>query len=229
MFRINNTQNIAVLIDADNTSPKIIDTLLAEISKYGLICTKRIYGNWKSPNLKGWEEKIRLHALFSVQQFSSTKGKNSTDILLATDLMDLLCTGKFDIFCIVSSDSDFAPLATRIRQNETQVYGFGKQTTPDVFQRSCDKFMYIEKKMSSVTDYNIEEDISKLILEAIIKMKDSSGWCCLRKVGRYLKDHRPNYCYKNAGFKNLSNLVKATKLFQLKIENGATYIQATQQ
>lgn len=147
MSRTNNSKNIAVLIDADNTSPEIINELLAEISKYGCICTKKIYGDWTSQRLVKWKKKLQPNALIPIQQFASTKSKNSTDIALVIDAMDLLHTEKFDIFCIVSSDSDFAPLATRIRQNGTQVYGFGKQTTPDFFQRSCDHFNYIEKMM----------------------------------------------------------------------------------
>lgn len=219
---------IAILIDADNTSPKIIDTLLAEISKYGLIYKKRIYGNWKSPNLKGWEEKIRLHALFSVQQFSSTKGKNSTDILLAIDLMDLLRTEKFDIFCIVSSDSDFAPLATRIRQNGTQVYGFGKQTTPEVFQSSCNQFNYIEKMMlPTLISNDNREDIDELLLEATNATKDSTGWVNLRKVGRYLKKYKPDFSIQKYGYEKLSHLIKDTNLFEIKNENNIIFVRAT--
>lgn len=227
MIRVNNVKNIAVLIDADNTSPEIIDPLLAEISKYGLICTKKIYGNWASPRLSKWKEKIMLNALIPIQQFASTKSKNSTDIALVIDSMDLFYTEKFDIFCIVSSDSDFAPLATRIRQNGTQVYGFGKRSTPNTFQRSCNQFNYIEKMMlpKLISKAN-REDINEILLEATNATKDLTGWVNLTKMGEYLKKNKSDFSIQQYGYKKLSLLIKDTNLFEMKKENSTIFIRA---
>lgn len=228
MFRINNAKNIAVLIDADNISPEIIDTLLAEISKYGLICTKKIYGDWTSPRLAKWKEKLQPNALIPIQQFASTKSKNSTDIALVIDSMDLLHTEKFNIFCIISSDSYFAPLATRIRQNGTQVYGFGMQTTPNAFQRSCDQFNYIEKMMlPKLISNDNREGINKLLLEATNATKDLTGWVNLIKIGRYLKRHKSDFSTQQYGYEKLSHLIKDTNLFEIKRENSTIFVRAT--
>lgn len=140
----NSQQKLVVLIDADNASPSIIYGLMAEIAKYGTAHVKRIYGDWTSPNLKGWKDILLEHALQPVQQFGYTKGKNSTDSAMIIDAMDLLYSSKFDGFCIVSSDSDFTRLASRIREGGLNVYGFGEQKTPQPFISACDKFIYTE-------------------------------------------------------------------------------------
>lgn len=135
---------LAVLIDADNANAKRIDGLLAEVAKYGRATTKRAYGDWTTQNLGSWKQTLARHAIQPMQQFSNTKGKNSTDSALIIDAMDLLYTERFDGFCIVSSDSDFTRLASRIRESGLTVYGFGERKTPQPFVRACDRFIYVE-------------------------------------------------------------------------------------
>ena len=138
------TDKLAVLIDADNAQVSVVHELLAEISRYGTATVKRAYGDWTTPNLKGWKEVLHKHGIQPVQQFSYTTGKNATDSSLIIDAMDLLHGGRLDGFCLVSSDSDFTRLATRIREGGLAVYGFGEQKTPQPFVAACDKFIYTE-------------------------------------------------------------------------------------
>ena len=135
---------LAVLIDADNTTATCAQDLLEEIAKYGIASVKRIYGDWSSPALNGWRSVLLKHALVPIQQFAYTKGKDATDMGLIIDAMDLLYSGHFDGFCLVSSDSDFTPLASRIRASGRVVYGFGREKTPEAFRQACDRFFYIE-------------------------------------------------------------------------------------
>lgn len=135
---------LAVLIDADNASAKLIEPLLKEIAKYGTANVKRIYGDWTKPHVSSWKDKLNDFAIQPIQQFGYTNGKNSTDSALIIDAMDLLYTQKFDGFCIVSSDSDFTRLACRIRESGLSFYGFGEKKTPEAFVKACDKFIYTE-------------------------------------------------------------------------------------
>ena len=139
-----NTVKLAVLIDADNAHPGIVDDLLSEIANYGTASVRRIYSDWTSPNLKGWKEVLLQHSIQPVQQFTYTKGKNATDSAMIIDAMDLLYTNNYSGFCLVSSDSDFTKLASRIRESGLLVYGFGEQKTPSAFVSACDKFIYTE-------------------------------------------------------------------------------------
>ena len=138
------TTKLAVLIDADNARPAIVEGLLAEIAKYGTAHVKRIYGDWTKPDLNGWKEVLLRHSIQPIQQFRYTVGKNATDSAMIIDAMDLLYTERFDGFCIVSSDSDFTRLASRIRESGHTVYGFGEKKTPEPFRTACDKFIYTE-------------------------------------------------------------------------------------
>ncbi|MBE9010491.1 NYN domain-containing protein [Pseudanabaenaceae cyanobacterium LEGE 13415] len=135
---------LAVLIDADNASASLIEPLLEEVAKYGTANVKRIYGDWTQSQLKGWKEKLHIYAIQPIQQYSHTSGKNATGSALIIDAMDLLYTGNFDGFCLVSSDSDFTRLACRLRESGLFVYGFGRKRTPPPFQKACDKFIYTE-------------------------------------------------------------------------------------
>ncbi|MCH4246966.1 NYN domain-containing protein [Acinetobacter populi] len=137
-------KKLAVLIDADNSSVNSIQSVLEEVAKYGIASVKRVYGDWSSETLKSWREVLLPHAITPVQQFAYTKGKDATDMILIIDAMDLLYGGALDGFCIVSSDSDFTPLASRIRESGLMVYGFGRNKTPEAFRKACDKFIYIE-------------------------------------------------------------------------------------
>jgi len=138
------TSTLAILIDGDNASPKIVSGLLAEVAKYGDAGVRRIYGDWTKPNLAGWKSCLLEHSIQPIQQFAYTTGKNATDGAMIIDAMDLLYTGRFDGFCIVSSDSDFARLAARIREQGVTVYGFGERKTPRPFVTACDKFVYLD-------------------------------------------------------------------------------------
>src|ERR1700754_64267 len=138
------TDKLAVLIDADNARPAIVDGLLAEVAKFGTAHVKRIYGDWTGPHLNGWKTALLDHSIQPIQQFAYTSGKNATDSAMIIDAMDLLYSNRFDGFCIVSSDSDFTRLAARIREAGLTVYGFGERQTPKPFVAACDKFIYIE-------------------------------------------------------------------------------------
>lgn len=144
------TKKFAVLIDADNSSINAIASVLEEVAKYGIASVKRVYGDWSSETLKNWRDVLLPHAITPVQQFAYTKGKDATDMILIIDAMDLLYAGALDGFCIVSSDSDFTPLASRIRENGLTVYGFGKKTTPEAFKKACDKFIYVENLIADI-------------------------------------------------------------------------------
>ena len=154
------TKKFAVLIDADNSSINAIASVLEEVAKYGIASVKRVYGDWSNDALKKWRDVLLPHAITPVQQFAYTKGKDATDMILIIDAMDLLYAGALDGFCIVSSDSDFTPLASRIRENGLSVYGFGKKSTPEAFKKACDKFIYIENMLADIEIKQQEEDES---------------------------------------------------------------------
>lgn len=156
---MNTPKKFAVLIDADNSSTKKIPAILQEVAKYGIASVKRIYGDWSSERLNAWRDVLLPHAITPIQQFAYPKGKDATDMMLIINAMDLLYSGALDGFCIVSSDSDFTPLASRIRESGLLVYGFGENKTPKAFINACDKFIYIENLEGSISD--ITQDNSK--------------------------------------------------------------------
>lgn len=237
MQDINNTQQkLVVLIDADNASPSIIYGLMAEIAKYGTAHVKRIYGDWTSPNLKGWKEILLEHALQPIQQFGYTKGKNSTDSAMIIDAMDLLYSGRFDGFCIVSSDSDFTRLASRIREGGLNVYGFGEEKTPKSFISVCDKFIYTEilqnmeendtetndvkekkpqVKQKSTNELKMDTRLVNLLRSAVIASMDEEGWAFLGEVGQHITKQSPEFDARNYGYAKLKDLVKAIGLFKI--------------
>jgi len=222
-----NPTKLAVLIDADNAQPNIIDDLLAEIANYGIASVKRIYGDWTLPNLKGWKEVLLQHSIQPIQQFAYTTGKNATDSAMIIDAMDLLYTGNFDGFCIVSSDSDFTKLASRIRESGLLVYGFGEQKTPSAFVSACDKFIFTEV-LKAKTDEN--ETIAKkssaelkqdskligLLRNAVDASSDESGWAHLGHVGTNIAKQSSEFDPRNYGYKKLGELVSATTLFDIE-------------
>ena len=237
MQDMNNTQQkLVVLIDADNASPSIIYGLMAEIAKYGTAHVKRIYGDWTSPNLKGWKEILLEHALQPIQQFGYTKGKNSTDSAMIIDAMDLLYSGRFDGFCIVSSDSDFTRLASRIREGGLNVYGFGEEKTPKSFISVCDKFIYTEilqnidendsennditekkpqNKKKSTNELKMDTRLVNLLRSAVIASMDEEGWAFLGEVGQHITKQSPEFDARNYGYAKLKDLVKAIGLFKI--------------
>ena len=221
------TIKLAVLIDADNAQPNIIDSLLVEIANYGVSSAKRIYGDWTAPGLKGWKEVLLHHSIQPIQQFAYTKGKNATDSAMIIDAMDLLYTGNFDGFCIVSSDSDFTKLASRIRESGLLVYGFGEKKTPSAFVSACDRFIYTEvlrakaddseaiaKKPS--TELKQDTKLVSLLRNAVEASSDDSGWAQLAPVGSNIAKQSPEFDPRNYGYEKLGELVSATKLFKVE-------------
>ena len=194
MQQENSQKKLAVLIDADNTQPAIIDALLAEIAKYGIASVRRIYGDWTTPNLRGWKDVLLEQAIQPIQQFRYTVGKNATDSALIIDAMDLLYTEKLDGFCIVSSDSDFTRLASRIREAGLIVYGFGEKKTPKAFLGACDKFVYTEilredepsgpRGKKNTSDLNQDTTLVNLLRNAVEYSASEDGWAYLGQMGQ---------------------------------------------
>ena len=220
-------EKLAVLIDADNAQPSIVDGLLSEIAKYGTANVKRIYGDWTQPKLKGWKEVLLQYSIQPIQQFGYTSGKNATDSALIIDAMDLLYTGKFDGFCIVSSDSDFTKLASRIREAGLFVYGFGEGKTPEAFVSACDKFIFTEvlrssddisEKIKRKTTNELKSDtkLVSLLRNAVEASSDDSGWAHLASVGSNIAKQAPEFDPRNYGYKKLGELAAATKLFRME-------------
>ena len=234
---MNTQQKLAVLIDADNASPTIITGLMAEIAKYGTAHVKRIYGDWDRDNLNGWKKVLLVHALQPIQQFSYSKGKNSTDSAMIIDAMDLLYTGRFDGFCIVSSDSDFTRLASRIRENGLKVYGFGEENkSVAAFVAVCDKFIYteilqnIEAEIEGVDKKDRPKNIKKrntlelkrdtklvnLLRSAVIASMDENGWAYLGEIGQHITKQAPDFDSRNYGYAKLRDLVDKIQLFEIE-------------
>ena len=218
---------LAVLIDADNAQPAILDGLIAEIAKYGVASVKRIYGDWTNPKLKGWKELLLENAIHPIQQFEYTSGKNSSDSAMLIDAMDLLYTEKLDGFCIVSSDSDFTRLASRIREAGLMVLGFGERKTPRPFVNACDKFVYTEilrkddpttaskKKRTSVAKLRSDTKLVNLLRGAVENAAGESGWAYLGNVGHSISNQAPEFDPRNYGYTKLGELMKALGLFEI--------------
>jgi uncharacterized LabA/DUF88 family protein len=217
-------KRLAVLIDADNAQHSTIDGLIAEISKYGVASVKRIYGDWTKPNLRGWKDTLLKHAIQPIQQFSYTAGKNATDSAMIIDAMDLLYSERFDAFCIVSSDSDFTRLASRIREAGLSVYGFGEKKTPQAFVSACDKFIFTEilkeqdetggdQKKKTTKELKGDTRLVNLLRNAVESAADETGWAHLANVGHKIVNQAPEFDARNYGYKKLGELVEATKLF----------------
>jgi uncharacterized LabA/DUF88 family protein len=221
---------LAVLIDADNASAAVIAAVLTEVATYGTASVKRIYGNWTSDHLKSWKDPLLEHSIQPIQQFSYTTGKNSTDSAMIIDAMDLLYTGRFSGFCLVTSDSDFTRLASRIREQGLVVYGFGEKKTPQPFVVACDKFIYTEviraaSESSSGSEEKTKESGAKLrgdakLLQQIRMAIDSatgeeSEWASLGLVGTHLSKLMPDFDSRNYGYRKLSDLLEAIGHFEL--------------
>ena len=220
-----NNIKLAILIDAENAQASIVDGLIAEVANYGTASVKRIYGDWTGPGLKGWKDVLLRHSIQPIQQFLYTKGKNATDSAMIIDAMDLLYTGKFDGFCIVSSDSDFTRLASRIRESGLLVYGFGEKKTPAAFVSACDRFIYTEvlrsktdeeKPITKKSSAELKQDtkLVTLLRNAVDASSDESGWAHLAFVGSKIAKQSPDFDPRNYGYGKLGELVKATKLFE---------------
>ncbi|TDC51424.1 NYN domain-containing protein [Actinomadura sp. KC345] len=226
-----NADRLAVLIDADNAQPGIVEGLLAEVAKYGTAHVKRAYGDWTGTSLRGWKQQLLDQSIQPVQQFAYTRGKNATDAAMVIDAMDLLYSDRFDGFCLVSSDSDFTRLAARIRESGLTVYGFGERKTPKPFVAACDKFVYIENlaydQVSATPDAGapsppspaaaLKQDAAlvNLLRNAVEGGSDEDGWAPLASVGNIITKQRPEFDSRNYGYAKLSELIAATTLFVL--------------
>jgi uncharacterized LabA/DUF88 family protein len=212
--------NLAVLIDADNAQASIIHELLAEVSRYGTASVKRAYGDWTTPSLKKWKDHLHESAIQPIQQFSYTTGKNSTDSALIIDAMDLLHAGGLNGFCLVSSDSDFTRLATRIRESGLVVYGFGERKTPKPFVAACDKFIYSDilkpAKSGDTKAKPQAEPLKPMITEAINAAAHDDGWANLGTVGSALQKTNPSFDPRNYGCQKLGELVRKQKYIVVK-------------
>jgi uncharacterized LabA/DUF88 family protein len=230
-------QRLAVLIDADNTSPKIIEPLLREVAKYGTANVKRIYGDWTNHQLYSWKDKLHKFAIQPIQQFTYTIGKNATDSALIIDAMDLLYSQNFDGFCIVSSDSDFTRLAARLRESGQVVYGFGQQKTPEAFVEACDKFIYTEilqedadhsshgKQVTTAQTNPFDQKLARLLKDAYEATADEEGWSNLGPFGSQLTKLSPSFDARNYGYKKLSELVQASQWFEIRRANKRFMVQ----
>ena len=223
MNQENIQKKLAVLIDAENAQPSIIEGLLAEIAKYGIATLKRIYGDWTTPDLKGWKQILLEYAIQPYQQFRYTVGKNATDSAMIIDAMDLLYTEKLDGFCIVSSDSDFTRLASRIREAGLIVYGFGELKTPKAFVGACDKFTFTEilrkdeptvsSQKKSTKELKGDTRLVNLLKNAVEDSADEDGWAYLANVGQNIANQAPEFDPRNYGYKKLGELIGAVQLF----------------
>jgi uncharacterized LabA/DUF88 family protein len=242
-FMEGDRKKIALLIDGDNAQPSLIGKIMAEVGKYGLITIRRIYGDWTTVNMGGWKHALHDNAIQPVQQFRYTIGKNATDSALIIDAMDILHGHFADGFCIVSSDSDYTRLATRIREMGFFVMGIGKRKTPKAFINACNVFIYTEnlvsmgapqeRKSARRTEAERDEDKAKkfdpipLLRGAFDMAVQEDGWANLGTIGGYLRQLDPGFDPRTYGFKQLSQLIKAYKdHFEIrsKDESGQTTV-----
>lgn len=230
-------KKLAVLIDADNISPALCEALIQEVAKYGAASVKRAYGDWTTPQLTSWKPMLHEYAISPMQQFSYTSGKNSTDSSMIIDAMDLLYTEKFDGFCLVTSDSDFTKLATRIREAGLVVYGFGEKKTPGSLQAACDKFVFLEalsvpapepgsgeasrapaKERKTKKQLNQDTKLINLLRGAVEATSDDQGWANIAAVGAHIAN-QSSFDSRNYGYRKLSTLIETTELFDIDKRN----------
>ena len=224
--------NLAVLIDGDNIPSAYVKEMMEEIAKYGNPTIKRIYGDWTNPKLTKWKSILLENAITPIQQYGYTTGKNATDSAMIIDAMDILYSEKVNGFCLVSSDSDFTRLATRLREAGMNVIGIGEKKTPEPFIVACDKFIYIEilkyQSEESETEFaesrssqkdnvdKITPKVIKLISSTITDLADDDGWAFLGDVGNLLQKKQPNFDSRNYGFQKLTPLIKSIKEFEIE-------------
>lgn len=219
---------LAVLIDGDNIPAKYIKEMMQEITKYGTPTIRRIYGDWTKPYLAKWKNVLLENAINPIQQYSYTIGKNATDSAMIIDAMDILYSSKVDGFCLVSSDSDFTKLATRLREAGMQVYGIGEKKTPDPFIVACDKFIYLEilksdtekqvpgEKADKSNVDKITPNIIRLLKNTVADAADEDGWAFLGDVGSLIIKKQPNFDSRNFGFEKLTPLFKSLDQFEIE-------------
>lgn len=224
-MKTNEEMRLAVLIDGDNIPYANIKEMMEEIAKFGVPTFRRIYGDWTKPQLGGWKGVLLENAINPIQQYGYTTGKNATDSAMIIDAMDILYSGKVDGFCLVSSDSDFTRLATRLRESGMKVIGLGEKKTPSPFIVACDKFIYLEilrlpddketdkntKGKASSSVQIIDSKLLKLITSSVNDLADDDGWAFLGEIGQMLNKKRPDFDPRNYGFTRLTPLLKSLK------------------
>ncbi|MBZ9630285.1 NYN domain-containing protein [Salegentibacter sp. LM13S] len=225
--------NLAVLIDGDNIPSAYIKEMMEEIAKYGNPTVKRIYGDWTKPHLVKWKNVLLENAINPIQQYGYTQGKNATDSAMIIDAMDILYSDKVDGFCLVSSDSDFTRLATRLREAGKNVIGIGEKKTPEPFIVACDRFIYIEilKNTDKDSDQSTEKGgkstkkknvdkitpkVVRLISQTISDVADEDGWAFLGDVGSLLQKKQPNFDSRNYGFQKLTPMIHSIDKFEIE-------------
>lgn len=213
---------IAVLIDADNVSEKYVKVMFDELSNHGTPTYKRIYGDWTKPQLSQWKNVLLDYSISPIQQYAYTTGKNATDAALIIDAMDILYSQNVDGFCIVSSDSDFTRLASRLREAGKVVIGMGEKKTPSAFIAACEKFKYLEVLLSSVEPKdNVKngsktDDLEKILITIINEQSDDDGWAFLGEVGNILSKRMPEFDTRNYGYHKLTPLLSSLKNFEIQ-------------
>lgn len=232
---------IALLIDCDNVSAGSIEGVLEELAKYGTVNVRHAHGDWKNPHLSGWIEKLHPHAIRPIQQFAYTTGKNATDSAMIIDAMDLLYSNTVDAYALMTSDSDFTPLVMRILESGMPVYGFGEKKTPLPFVHACSQFIYTENLQTEAVGHNGnsvavakrsrnelrgDTELVKLLRTSVEQTSDDDGWAHLGKVGQYISNNS-SFSPVNYGYKKLSDLIKASELFEVEMrkDNKSIYIK----
>ncbi|HEY4789440.1 MAG TPA: NYN domain-containing protein [Bacteroidales bacterium] len=233
---MNTDIRLAVLIDGDNIPSAHVKEMMEEIAKYGNPTIKRIYGDWTKPTLGKWKTLLLENAITPIQQYGYTSGKNATDSAMIIDAMDILYSGKVDGFCLVSSDSDFTRLATRLREAGMTVIGIGERKTPEPFIVACDRFIYVEILKTQSKDESSKEKTSKekkdetekitpkvikLIASTISDLADEDGWAFLGDVGSLLQKKQPNFDSRNYGFQKLTPMINAINRFEIEQREGS--------
>jgi uncharacterized protein (TIGR00288 family) len=225
---------LAVLIDGDNIPSKYIKEMMEEIAKYGTPTIKRIYGDWTKPHLSKWKKILLETAINPIQQYGYTTGKNATDSAMIIDAMDVLYTGNVDGFCLVSSDSDFTKLATRLRESGKQVIGIGEKKTPEPFIVACDKFIYLEILHTEIDekdgkskrqDKNLDKitpKVIRLLQNSVNDSADDEGWGFLGDVGSLILKKQPNFDPRNFGFEKLTPLFKSLPQFEIEMRDQSS-------
>lgn len=222
---------LAVLIDADNVPARIADGLFEEIAKIGEASVRRIYGDFSSSRSKAWAETLSTHAIIPQQQFANTPGKNASDIALVIDAMDLLHSGRFQGFCLVSSDSDFTRLASRIREQGVDVYGFGERKTPESFRQACKRFIYTENLGAAAAESEAGPEAAPpppqppgkatpTLRKAVQQLEGEDGWVPLRAVGTWIARSEPDFDTRSFGCGKLRDLVRKTGAFEIEQRKG---------
>ncbi|WP_339098605.1 NYN domain-containing protein [Pectobacterium brasiliense] len=237
MKDLESAKKIAVLIDAENAQSSVMGAVLAELTKHGHIIVKRAYGDWSSSHLKNWKQPLNELAITPFQQFSYTQGKNSSDAAMIIDAMDLLYSNKFDAFALISSDSDFTKLASRLKESQIYVFGVGEKKTPVAFRNACDDFIFIEvlKNLSIDPDENKDEGKSentdpikkskkelrsdthlmRILKNSINEYTEEDGWAPLASCGSLIKRQHPDFDARNYGYSSLTKLIESIELFDI--------------